>query len=68
METRLDYGKIATYGVEDELYEEVSEHFSEKELVDLTTAIITINAWNRFGVTFRPEVGSYQSPKRAVAD
>jgi AhpD family alkylhydroperoxidase len=60
--------EIATYGVEDELYEEVSEHFSEKELVDLTTAIIAINGWNRFGVTFRPEVGSYQSPKRAAAD
>jgi AhpD family alkylhydroperoxidase len=52
--------EIATFGVEDELYEEVSEHFSEKELVDLTTAIVTINGWNRFSVSFRPEVGSYE--------
>jgi AhpD family alkylhydroperoxidase len=60
--------EIATYGVEDELYEEVSEHFSEKELVDLTTAIITINGWNRFGIAFRPEVGVYKPRQRAAAD
>lgn len=52
--------EIATYGVEDELYDDVREHFSEKELVDLTTAIITINGWNRYSVSFRPEVGSYE--------
>jgi AhpD family alkylhydroperoxidase len=63
--------EIATYGVDDELYEEVSEHFSEKELVDLTTAIIVINGWNRLGISFRTEVGTYQPKKvkeRAVGD
>jgi AhpD family alkylhydroperoxidase len=63
--------EIATYGVEDEIYDEVSEHFSEEELVNLTTAIVTINGWNRYSVSFRPEVGRYQ-PKahqeRAAAD
>ncbi|WP_044872385.1 carboxymuconolactone decarboxylase family protein [Pseudomonas sp. LFM046] len=28
------------------------EHFSESEIVNLTLAIATINAWNRFGVGF----------------
>jgi AhpD family alkylhydroperoxidase len=34
-------------------YELVKAHFSDKEQVDLTLAIGTINAWNRFGVGFR---------------
>ncbi len=39
----------------DEVYEEVLKNFSEKETVDLTLAIITINAWNRLAVSFRKE-------------
>ncbi len=46
--------------VSDELYERVRKHFSEKELVDLTLAITTINTWNRLAIAFRTEVGSYQ--------
>lgn len=34
-------------------YELVKANFSDKEQVDLTLAIGTINAWNRFGVGFR---------------
>jgi alkylhydroperoxidase family enzyme len=30
----------------------VAEQFNERELADLTFAIATINAWNRFGVGF----------------
>lgn len=44
----------------DELYAEVRRHFNEKELVDLTFAIIAINGWNRLNVPFRTAVGSYQ--------
>jgi len=33
-------------------YEALLEHFSESEVVNLTLAIATINAWNRFGVGF----------------
>ncbi|MBD2840447.1 carboxymuconolactone decarboxylase family protein [Pseudomonas sp. JM0905a] len=33
-------------------YERLREHFSETEIVNLTLAIATINAWNRFGVGF----------------
>lgn len=44
----------------DEVYELAREHFSEKELVDLTMAIVAINGWNRLAVGFRTEPGSYK--------
>ncbi len=40
-------------GVSDEVYAEVSKEFSEKELTYLTSAIASINAWNRFGAAYR---------------
>ncbi len=39
----------------DDAYAAVSEYFKEKDLVDLTFAIATINAWNRLGIAFRTE-------------
>lgn len=33
-------------------FDALREHFSEAEIVNLTLAIATINAWNRFGVGF----------------
>lgn len=33
-------------------YEALKEHFSEREMVDLTLAIVTINGWNRLSVGF----------------
>jgi AhpD family alkylhydroperoxidase len=41
--------------VPDDVYEETRRIFSEKELVDLTFAIVTINAHNRLAVAFRIE-------------
>jgi AhpD family alkylhydroperoxidase len=41
--------------VPDAVFDEVSQHFSEKELVDLAWAIASINAWNRMGITFQPQ-------------
>lgn len=35
-----------------EQYLALQEHFSDSEVVNLTLAIATINAWNRFGVGF----------------
>lgn len=58
---------IERRGVSDALYDEARAHFSDKELVDLTIAVIAINAWNRLAVTFRPEVGSYKLPTAASA-
>jgi AhpD family alkylhydroperoxidase len=53
--------------VPDDVYEEVRKHFSEKELVDLTLAITTINSWNRLNIAFRTEAGSYEPKTRHVA-
>jgi AhpD family alkylhydroperoxidase len=39
--------------VPSEVYDEVRRHFSEKELVDLTAAVIVINSWNRASIAFR---------------
>jgi AhpD family alkylhydroperoxidase len=52
-------------GVPDELYGKAREHFSEKELVDLTWAVAAINAWNRVAISFRTVPGSYQPSKPA---
>ena len=51
---------IHQHDVPDELYRDVREHFSEKELVDLTLAVVAINGWNRLAVPFRTPAGSYQ--------
>ena len=40
-------------GVSDEVYAQASAEFTEKELYYLTSAIASINAWNRFGAAFR---------------
>lgn len=47
-------------GVSQELFDDARRHFSEAQLTNLTLAIATINAWNRFGVSFAPVPGSYQ--------
>jgi AhpD family alkylhydroperoxidase len=50
--------------VPDEVYEEARRQFSEKELVDLTLAIVAINGWNRLSVAFRTVPGTYQPAPR----
>ncbi|MDP1881664.1 MAG: carboxymuconolactone decarboxylase family protein [Bradyrhizobium sp.] len=40
-------------GVSDEVYAQASAEFSEKELTYLTSAIASINVWNRFGASYR---------------
>lgn len=52
--------QIDTHDISDELYAEALRDFGEKELVDLTLAIIAINGWNRLAVPFRSATGSYQ--------
>jgi alkylhydroperoxidase family enzyme len=39
--------------VPDEVYEQARAEFSEEELVKLTLLVTTINAWNRFAISFR---------------
>jgi AhpD family alkylhydroperoxidase len=50
---------ISQGSVPDGLYQEVRRHFSEKELVDLTLALIAINGWNRLAISFRTVPGTY---------
>ena len=40
-------------GVSDEVFAEVSAEFSEQELAYLTSAVASINVWNRYGAAFR---------------
>jgi AhpD family alkylhydroperoxidase len=49
--------------VPDEVYDAVKPHFSEKELVELTMTIVTINAWNRLSISSRTPAGTYQPAK-----
>jgi alkylhydroperoxidase family enzyme len=35
-------------------------YFTEKELVDLTLAIVAINGWNRIAIGFRAVPGAYE--------
>ena len=43
-----------------EVFEKTRQHFSEKELADLTLAIATINAWNRLVISVRAVPGKYK--------
>jgi AhpD family alkylhydroperoxidase len=40
-------------GVSDEVFAEASAEFSEAELAYLTSAVASINVWNRYGAAFR---------------
>jgi AhpD family alkylhydroperoxidase len=50
----------------DEVYNELRNHFSDLEIVNLSYAITTINAWNRLAIGFRAQAGTYQPPKPAA--
>ncbi|MEO8098565.1 MAG: carboxymuconolactone decarboxylase family protein [Acidobacteriota bacterium] len=52
--------RISEGSVPDELYEDVRQKFTEKELVDLTMAIVAINGWNRLAIAFRSMPGAHQ--------
>jgi AhpD family alkylhydroperoxidase len=43
-------------GAPDELYDELSRHFTSEQIVALTVAIVAINGWNRLNVGFRTPV------------
>jgi AhpD family alkylhydroperoxidase len=51
---------VSATHVPDEVYGRARDQFSEPELVNLTLAIVTINAWNRLAITFRAEPGKYK--------
>ncbi|OCJ08544.1 alkylhydroperoxidase [Rhizobium sp. AC27/96] len=50
--------KLHEGGIPDEFYERVRGQLSEKEISDLTFAIMVINAWNRSSIAFKSVPGS----------
>ena len=60
----LEWTESVTYlhegHVPDEVYRRARKHFAEKELVDLTLAVVSINGYNRLNVAFKTVAGSYR--------
>jgi AhpD family alkylhydroperoxidase len=59
--------KVNVNQVPDEVYRLAREHFEERELVDLTMAVIAINSWNRLAISFRALAGTYEPAKEHAA-
>ena len=57
---RVYYALIADERAPDDIYEIVRKEFSELEFVNLTLAIVAINAWNRLNSAFGTVPGNYQ--------
>jgi AhpD family alkylhydroperoxidase len=55
---------ISSTHVTDDMYAAVREEFSEKDLSDLTLAVITINGWNRFAIPFGTLPKQFDLPQR----
>lgn len=51
-------------GVEDALFSDLRAHFTDREIVDLTLAVVTINGWNRLAISMRSVPGAYQPKSR----
>jgi alkylhydroperoxidase family enzyme len=52
--------RVTVEHVQGEVYELARKQFSERELVDLTLAIVAINGWNRLAIAFRTVPGTFQ--------
>lgn len=50
------------------IHDELSKHFSKKDIALLTLAIIQINSWNRLVRSFGTVAGNYQVKKKEVAN
>lgn len=51
----------------DDIHDELSKHFSKKEIALLTLAIIQINSWNRLVRSFGNVPGKYEVKKKVSA-
>lgn len=49
---------LGAHGVPDDIYERVRTQLSEKEISDLSFAVMAINGWNRLNVGFQTVPGS----------
>ena len=54
-------------GAPDELFDELSRHFTSQQVVALTLAIVAINGWNRLNVGFRTPVADAKRVAHAEA-
>jgi AhpD family alkylhydroperoxidase len=54
--------KLPETGAPDAVYDQLTNLFTPKEIMELTFAIVTINSWNRLAVGLRADVGGYVSP------
>jgi AhpD family alkylhydroperoxidase len=58
--------RVSETHVPDEVFARASKEFSPEELTKLTLAVVMINGWNRFCISFRTEPGHYQPGQHAV--
>jgi AhpD family alkylhydroperoxidase len=58
---------LLTEGVSDEVYTQARAEFSEQELTYLTSAVTSINVWNRLGVAYRWTPPARQKAAAAAA-
>jgi AhpD family alkylhydroperoxidase len=58
---------VLTDGVSDEVYAQACAEFSDQELAYLTSAVASINVWNRYGAAYRWTPPARQKPVAATA-
>jgi AhpD family alkylhydroperoxidase len=58
---------IAQTHAPDDVYADLQKHFTEKEIVDLTFVVGTINLWNRLAISTRAVPGHYKPAKAAAS-
>jgi AhpD family alkylhydroperoxidase len=58
---------VLTGGVNDEVYDQARAEFTERELAYLSSAIASINVWNRLGVAYRWTPAARQKSAAAAA-
>ena len=54
-------------GAPDAIYDDLSRHFTPRQIVALTLAIVAINGWNRLNVGFRTPVADVNPSRRGAA-
>jgi AhpD family alkylhydroperoxidase len=43
---------LGAHGVAQDVFDALKSHFTEREIVDLTLVVVTMNAWNRLSIGF----------------
>jgi AhpD family alkylhydroperoxidase len=58
--------QVSVDHVPDEVYERTRKHFDDAGMMNLTTAVVVINGWNRIAVASRAMPGKYEPGNLAV--